>query len=282
MRRLFLLGVIALTVSFTQSSWATQTTFSRVSSTFSGGTGLFITQSINTLGPGKLETGLGLSSQDGRRGSEDLAITELSPTFTFGLTPSMELSAQIPYFVNLEIGDTSTSSVGDVNLSLKWRFMEASTDLNFPGFAFQLTAFLPTGGERIEGTAQVESWGAQLLLISSAETEVGSQDMNMLIGFYADGGVYIQDPGDPTEENSGVINLGVLVPLNESRELQLILEANGRVNREFPLEREYAAATAGLRYATRHLALNGGFQRRINQSPFEDSSRLIFYGSYLF
>jgi len=273
---------MTITISFSQSVWAGETAFNRISSTFSGGSGLFITQSINTLAPGKLETGLGLSYLDGRRGNSDLKITKLSSTMTFGLTPNMEVSAQIPYFVNLEIGNTSDSAVGDINLALKWRIQEPSTDFNFPGFAFHLTAFLPTGGDRAKGTAQVDSWGLKLLLVSSAEAEIGTPEMHILVGFYADGGVYLQDSGDPTEENSGIIDLGMLIPLDEAKTLQLILEANSRVNREFPLERQYVAVTGGLRYVTRHLTFNGGWQHRVSQAPVDDSNQLIFYGSYFF
>lgn len=277
MRRLFLLGLIITTFSFTQLALSQETALNRVSSTLTGGTGLFITQSIDTLAPGKLEVGLGLSYEDGKHKDKkvgNLTIPKLSSTLTFGLSPNMEASAQIPYFLNLEVGNQSESSIGEINLSLKWRLTEASTDLNFPGFAFHFTAFLPTGGDRKKGTANFDSWGAQLLLVSSAEAEVGLPDMHILVGFYADGGVYIQDAGDTTEDNAGIIDLGILVPLSEAKEVQLIIEANARVSQELLLERQHAAVTGGLRYVTRHLALNGGWQKRLNQNPLEDSDRL--------
>ncbi len=283
MRRLFLLGIITITIGFTQLALSQETAFNRVSSTLSGGSGLFTTQSINTLAPGRLEVGLGLSYEDGNHKTlGDLTIPKLSSTVTVGLSPNIEASAQIPYFLNLKVGNDTESSIGEINLSVKWRLMEASTDLNFPGFAFHLTAFLPTGGDKSKGTAKLESWGAQLLLVSSAEAEVGLPDMHVLVGFYADGGVYIQDTGETTEDNTGILDLGILVPLSEAKEIQLIIEANARVKQELLLERQYAALMGGIRYIKRHIALNAGWQHRINQSPLEDSDRLIFYGSYFF
>ncbi len=276
-----MLGILIISLGLTQASWAGDTEFNRISTTVNGASGLFITQSIDTLAPGKVEVGLGLLYEDGGKNQLDMTVTELSTTLTVGLTPSIEVWAQIPYFSDIEIGPTSESDVGDINLSVKWRFLEPSTELNFPGFAFSLSVFFPSGDQKSRPGA-VDSWGLKGLLVSSAETEVGLPDSTVLVGFYANGGIYIQDSGDPTEESHGVIDLGLLIPLVDSRALQLMLEGNGRVKRNSFIGNEYAGFTGGLRYVTRHVAINGAWQRRIGQDPFDDSNQLIFYGSYLF
>ncbi|MFQ5598057.1 MAG: hypothetical protein ACE5GK_08405 [Nitrospiria bacterium] len=283
MRRLTILGVFAIFLGLTPTVEAAESEFNRISSTLYGPSGLFLTQSIDTLPPGKVEVGLGLSFLDGDNlKKEDLSVSELSSTLTVGITPNLEVSGQLPYFIDIEEGNESNSDVGDINFSLKWRLLEPSTNLNFPGFALSLTLFLPTG-EPKTGAGTVDSWGLKALLVSSAETEVGTADNTVLIGFYANGGIFIQDSGDDNfEEKHGIIDLGLLIPLVESRALQLILEGNFRIDRESRLEREYGAATLGLRYVSRHLAVNGGWQHRVNEDPLDNSNRLIIYGSYFF
>jgi len=281
MRRLSMGGTLMALLALAQPAWAGVTEFNRISSTYSGLSGLLITQSIDTLSPGKVEIGLGGSYESGKVGTADLTVTELTSTLTIGLTPSLEISTQVPYYSDVEIGPSSQSELGVVNLSAKWRFLEPSTDLNFPGFALSLTVYFPTGEPKLDPLT-VDSWGLKALVVSSAETEVGLPNSTVLVGFYADGGFYIQDSGDPTEERHAIVDLGLLIPLIDSRELQLMLEGSGRIDRNAFIGNEYAAATIGLRYVGRHLAVNGGYQRRIGQAPFDDSNLAIFYGSYFF
>lgn len=281
MRSLPILGAFLMLFGATQTSSAGSTEFYRISTTVNGSSGLFITQSIDTLAPGKVEVGLGILYEKGATRTTDLSVTEFSSTLTIGVTPKVEIWAQVPYFSNIKIGATSESDVGDVNLSVKWRLLEPSSELNFPGFAFSFSFFFPSG-DRKSRPGAVDSWGFKGLLISSAETEVGFPGNTVLVGFYADAGIHIRDSGDPNQEKHGVINLGLLIPIADSRALQLMLEGNRRVDRNSRTGNEYTGFTAGLRYVTRHAAINGGWQHRMNEQPFEDSDQFIFYGSYFF
>ncbi len=285
MRRFSLLSALVGILALVQPGGVRASEFNRISSTYNGLSGLFITQSIDTLPPAKVEVGFGLSYEDGKNltSNTDLKVTELTSTLTVGVTPSIEVSAQLPYYLKVEDAPVRNddSELGVANLSAKWRFLEPNTELNFPGFALSLTFYFPTGDQNFDPNT-VDSWGLKALVVSSAEAAVGTPNASVLIGFYADGGIYIQDSGDPTEEQHGIIDLGLLIPLIESRELQLILEGNGRTKRNTFIGNEYAAATIGLRYVSRHLAVNGGYQYRVGQSPFDDSNLLIFYGSYFF
>ncbi|MBL4756943.1 MAG: TVP38/TMEM64 family protein, partial [Rhizobiales bacterium] len=69
----------------------------------------------------------------------------------------------------------------DINLSLKWRIFDPSTEINIPGFALSFTAFLPTGDLKT-GTGKVDSWGLKVLMISSAELEISLLSQNFLMG----------------------------------------------------------------------------------------------------
>ena len=283
MQRLFVFGSILISLVMAQVSSASEATeFVRIPSTFSGPSGLLFTQSIDTLEPGRFEVGLGLIQEEGNvSAGGDASITQFSQTFTMGLTDSIEVSAQIPYFAKIDQPGSDESELGDINLSIKWRFLEPSTELNFPGFGLSLTGFFPTGDRKI-GAGTVDSWGLKALVVSSAEVEIGISNNSFLVGFYADGGIYIQDSGDNTEESHGIVDLGLLVPLNVLRDIQLLLEGSARTNRETRFGNDYVGLTAGLRYVTRHAALNGGWQYRFNEAPFDDSNLFVLHGSYYF
>ena len=285
MRQLIVPVSIFILLNIAQTVVASETTqFIRIPSTLFGPSGLLLTQSIDTREAKKLEIGIGFSSEESKQ--PDFTETMTTATATLGLSSTIEASVQVPYFTEVQYpGTESSSELGDLNLSLKWRFMDASPDLNFPGFALSFTVFFPTGDPKT-GSGTVESWGVKALIVSSAEAEIVLPfKKTLLLGFYADGGIYIQDSGDPTEEKHGVIDLGFLIPLTSSKNIQLLLEGNGRLSREKPMpigEAEYLAGTLGLRYVTHHIALTGGWQRRLNEKESEDTDLFLFQGSYTF
>ncbi|MFQ5588556.1 MAG: hypothetical protein ACE5F7_06930, partial [Nitrospiria bacterium] len=136
------------------------------------------------------------------------------------------------------------------------------------------------------GAGSVDSWGVRALLVSSAEAEITLFSYQMLMGFYANGGIYIQDSGDPTEEKHGIVDLGILAPLHRSGKVHLLLEASARINRETALpanaDADYTAIMPGLRYVTSRLAFTAGWPHRFNSGPNENSDLFLFQGSYLF
>ena len=285
MRQLIVPVSIFILLNIAQTVVASETTqFIRIPSTLFGPSGLLLTQSIDTREAKNLELGIGFSSEESKQ--PDFTETMATATATLGLSSTIEASVQVPYFTEVQYpGTESSSELGDLNLSLKWRFMDASPDLNFPGFALSFTVFFPTGDPKT-GSGTVESRGVKALIVSSAEAEIVLPfKKTLLLGFYADGGIYIQDSGDPTEEKHGVIDLGFLIPLTSSKNIQLLLEGNGRLSREKPMpigEAEYLAGTLGLRYVTHHIALTGGWQRRLNEKESEDTDLFLFQGSYTF
>lgn len=278
-----------------QTTWALfeTTSFVRIPSSLSGLSGLLFTQSIDTLSPGKLEVGLGLVQEESDRPA--FSVSRYFSTFTLGLTKTIEVSAQVPYFakvdaIKMEQGITTEldeSAIGDVNLSMKWRFLESNSEFNLPGFGLSLTAVLPTGKREL-GAGSVDSWGVKVLLVSSAELEIiVFSPYAIPFGIYANGGIYAEDLSDEAEKEAhGIIDLGFLLPLNESAKIQLLLEGNARMKRDTPFGGEYTAVTTGLRYVSRHVTLNGGWQHRFNKimgnKKFDDSDLFMLYVSYDF
>lgn len=283
MRRLFFLGFLLFTLGVPRFAMASEMTqFLRMPSTLNGPSGLLLTQSIDTLKPKQYGVGIGFSTED----SDKPAFTETQALFTgiVGLNKNLEASLQIPYFTESQLvgAGKSESGVGDVNMSLKWRFMDASPDLNFPGFALSLSVFLPTGDPE-KGVGVVDAWGVKALLVSSAEAEIALPSKTILMGFYANGGIYIQDLGDRTQERHGIIDLGILVPLNDTKRIQLLLEGNARMRRETRgRESEYGAGTIGLRYILKNLTFTGALQHRFNDLDSDNTTLFLFQGTYGF
>lgn len=75
------------------------------------------------------------------------------------------------------------------------------------------------------------------------------------------------------------------MPLSDTKQVQLLLEGNGRVKREKPGivgESDYSAGTLGLRYVRQNVTLTGGWQRKFNDVNQDNTNRLLFHGTYGF
>ncbi len=277
MRRFFLfLSLLAFYLSST-TAWADHhTEFVKTSPTVFGPSGLLFTQSADTLAPGRIEIGLSLANE--QSDNPDLTLNELLPTVTVGLLDRLELSARADYlFVNVVGMEERT--LQDVDVSLKWRFIDENKKDNLPAAGLSFTYFKPTGKDELR---QFGSWGFKALLVSSAEAELGKPD-SILVGFYFDAGIMISDFGKSYEERHTLIDFGTLFPLTESKQLQLLLEVNTTQNNDTLFEGDYTGLTAALRYVTSYLNVTGGIQKRIrSESGVDDTNRLIFQGSLQF
>ncbi len=275
MRR-FLLFLLVFCSSFTNARASDQTAFVKTSPTVFGPSGLIFTQSADTLDPGQVEIGASLSHEQSDR--PDFTLNELSPTVTFGLLDGLEVSARAPFLAINAVGERE-QSLQDVDVSLKWRFLDANEEANLPAFGLSFTYLLPAGKEELR---QFGSWGLKALIVSSAEVELG-KPYGILVGLYADAGVIVFDLGKSFEEKHSLLDFGVLFPLTESKQLQLLLEANITHHNNAALEGSYTGTTAGLRYVHSHLNVTGGIQRRIrSETGVNDTSRFVVQGSYLF
>jgi hypothetical protein len=277
MRR-FLLFLLLLTVGFSfTNTWAgDRTEFVKISPTVFGPNGLLFTQSADTLAPGQVEMGIGLAYEQSDQ--PDITLNEWSPTVTVGLLHGLEGAVRAPYLSVNVIGEQE-QSLQEVDVSLKWRFLEPNEEYNLPAFGISLSYFLPAGKEALR---PFESWGLKGLIVSSAEVELG-KPYGVLVGFYADAGAIVSDLGKGSEEKHALIDFGLLFPLTDSRRLQLLLEVNLVRQSDAPLEGDYTATTFGLRYVNPHLNLTGGMQRRArSEIGIDNTNRYVVQGSYLF
>jgi hypothetical protein len=273
-----LITLIAPTVS------AEETELIRLPSTSFGPTGLLFTQSTDTLSPGDIEVGWGVAHEHSSN-NPDYTINEVSATITVGVLPWAEVSARVPYVYSFESHGTETDGIQGGELSLKWRFLNQDEDLGLPAMGFSLTYFSPVDS-KVQAFDVVDSWGVRGLFLASAEVDLSpSLFYYYYVGLYANAGVFIRDLDKPTEEKHGSIDLGIALPLSQSRQIQLILETNSTVRNEIPLQGNYTAVTAALRYVTPSFQMTGGVQRRFKRDEGvedTDPDRLVFQASYLF
>jgi hypothetical protein len=279
--RLSLLRFLILAGLLIPTSWASGTEFVRIPASSSGPSGLLFTQSADTLLPGKIEVGIGAAYEHASP-DPDYLINELAATITLGVLDSLEVAARVPYMQHFESHGTERRGIEGGELSLKWRFLDQG-QFGLPASGFSLAYFSPIGSKKNEFNT-VESWGLKGLFLVSAEFDLAvSPYRHYYFGFYADGGVFIRDLHKPTEEKHGLIDLGILLPLSESSRLQLILEANATVKDQNPLEGNYTALTAALRYVAPSFQLTGGVQHRLKRDEdIKNTDRFVLQAGYLF
>lgn len=281
MFRSFLIGFLILISIPVSTAWAEEEELFRDPATTFGPSGLLFTQSTDTLLPGKIEVGFGVAYEHSST-DPDFLINEVAATVTFGISDRVEVSARVPYVYNFESHGVDSSGISGGEFSLKWRFLNQG-DFRLPAVGFSLTYFTPLGSNLHEFDT-VEFWGLRGLLLTSAQVDLSpSMFDHYYAGLYADGGIFIRDLGKPTEEKHVLMDLGISLPLIESRRLQLILEGNATLKNEMPLQGNYTALTGALRYVTPSFHLTGGVQHRLKQDEgIQDTDRFVFQTGYLF
>lgn len=258
-----------------------QTQFVRMPATTFGPSGLLFTQSTDILPPGKAEVGLSVVNE--HSSIPDYTLNKILSTLTFGLEGAVELAVQIPYMFKFERAGEQKDAMEDVNLSLKWRFLEPGINVPFPAMALSLSYFLPTANPD-RGFGLVDSWGLRTLLLSSAEVDIAQPVASYVIGLYLDAGAFMRNvKGNSGTDTSGILDVGVLLPLTESRRIQLLLEGNITWDNYIEFQGNYTAITAGLRYVNLHINVTGGMQQRFKRDDGVDNTRrLVLQLSYLF
>lgn len=277
----YLLGMVLVASMPVIAAWAGETKIDNTPVTFFGPTGLIFTQSADTLDPGKAVTAISFTHE--RNVDSDLSSkNELAGTITLGLKRKIEVSAQIPFLINQEgfVSSDDKNNLEDINLSAKWRFFEQYEKYNVPAFGLSLTYYFPTAKEAFQ---EVDTWGIKVLLVSSAYTDIAQPLGSYIVGFYADGGIFLADVGRSGEEKHGLFDLGINFPLDESGQLNLLIEGNLTFKNDIPFERNFFATTAGLRYITTSLNVTAGLQHRIKRDEgFDDTNSLVIQAGYIF
>jgi hypothetical protein len=248
-----------------------------------GLTGLIVTNSAYTQPKNSFT--IGLSGMLENSNVPNYSITEGILTGTYGVTDAIEVG-----FKGRTVGSSLRSpkfrkiGAGDTDLLCKWRLSSQGEDL--PAIAVGAALTLPTG-DQSKGFHEVKHEGVRLMLIGTHEKEMPEEDI--VIGFYVEGQVVLNDQlegrNNPYRDKYGVINAGILVPVTEGRQVQVIVEYNYVTQKNIvtPEGGNFSAVTPGLRFVTPSLNITAGVQFLTKDlTGFQNDQRYIGTLSYQF
>ncbi|MHB8846245.1 MAG: hypothetical protein ACYC7L_16045 [Nitrospirota bacterium] len=225
-----------------------------------GLTGLILTNSAYTQPKGRIVMGLATIADNSRQ--PDYSVAQGIATVTAGITDRIEVGLRAQMIAtNLGSSATRETGAGDLDLLIKWRI--SSQDRNLPAVAIGLACTLPTGDED-QGLRSVEDQSIRFMVIGTSEQEMPG---DTFIGIYFEGQIVQSDklPGSevkPTSDKYGVLNAGLLFPLNDSRSLQALFEYSGVFKKDIPsaYEQDHSSVMPGIRYVTDRFNLSLGVQ----------------------
>ncbi len=248
-----------------------------------GLTGLIVANSAYTQPKGGFT--IGLSGLGENSSTPNYSIAQGIFTATYGASDRIEVGLRAKMIVE-GLGSSSQrqTGAGDTDLLVKWRVTSQTDEL--PAVALGVGLILPTG-DRDKGFSEAKHEGIRLMLIGAHEKEMPG---GIVLGFYADGQVVLIDQlerrtGNPYNDRYGIVNAGILVPLTESNQLQVILEYNLVTGKSVLTlgEEDYTAITPGLRYVTPRFNFTAGVQfLNKNIGGYSNDERYIATISYRF
>ena len=248
-----------------------------------GLTGLIITNSAYTQRKGRVVVGLSAIAENSSE--PNFSMARGIATITAGVTDRIEVGAKAKVIAsNMGSSDTREIGAGDTDLLFKWRLSSAGETM--PAMALGLAYTIPTGDTE-KGFSEVKREGIRFMVIGASEKEMPG---DYVLGVYFEGQMVfidqLQRPADtPYADKYGVINAGVLSPLDQNRRWQAIVEYNQVVkkDKESLYDENYIAIMPGLRYVTPNLNISLGVQfLNRDQEGAENSTRYVGTVSYTF
>jgi hypothetical protein len=250
-----------------------------------GLTGLMVMNSAFTQPAGTLAVGGSVMFEDSNK--PDYRIIQAPVTLTYGITDMIEAGIKIKYVdYDIMTPKASEGGLGDSEVAVKWRWKTHSA--TFPELAIGLAGILPTGSES-KGLNDVTHWGAKFMVMASSETRIFD---NSFLGLYIEAqAVYIDGLSGykktSTQDQYGIINAGVLLPVSTNNRLQAMLELNDTLykrNTKTALgEGDQLSITPALRYVTDSMCFTAGAQLlHKDTTGYEDTIRWIGTVSYRF
>ena len=225
-----------------------------------GLTGLIVTNSAYTLPKGTFTfslSGVGENSE-----TPDYSLVQGIASLTYGVTDRIEVGVRGKMLVsNVGSSEMRESGMGDTDFLFKWRLTSQGEYL--PAFALGVGVTIPTADET-KGYSEVGHEGVRLMVIGAHEMEMPD---GIVLGFYGEGQIVLVDQleeegSSEYQEQYGVINLGVLFPVTENNQWQVIAEFNSVTKKDIATlgETDYTAFMPGLRYVTPTLNMTAGVQ----------------------
>jgi len=137
----------------------------------------YLTNDPGTPGNGNWEINLA-SMQTIARGGASYQTPQID--LNFGLGPTIQLTYEIPYVLQSNAGQPTTSGWGNAYPGIKWRFLDQGED------GWQMSAFpqLETAGAAHARAAGIAGPGPRLLLPVEVTKKVGTIDLDFEAGVY--------------------------------------------------------------------------------------------------
>ena len=239
-----------------------------------GLTGFLVTTSPYTMPAGSFEISLGALSEQSNR--PDFSLNQMpSLACTYGWSRVSELSFKTSY-VHTSFGqERQARGAGDVDLSWKMNVYRPAESGSTPAVSVFFTGMLPLTNKSETSIGGVNHWGAKLGVSAGRELSWGEQ----VIAISADAQVILRDLNDDRfRDRYSEVNIGLLLPISKSRNLQVIAEygiVNG-VDKETVDMVDHTALAFGLRLVTEKFNMTIGSQfLRKRSEGYDDSSRII-------
>lgn len=249
-----------------------------------GLTGLIMTNSAYTQPKGHIVAGLASIAQNSN--DPNFSILQGIATVTAGVTDSVEIGLRAQLVgTNLGSSKNREFGFGDTDLLAKWRI--TSQGETMPAIALGLGYTVPTG-DKEQGIRTVEDQAIRVMLIGTTEHEMPG---DYFIGIYFEGQIVYADrmpwekTGKGDGERYGAVNAGLLLPLNDARSLQAMLEYNTVVKKDITsaYAPNYFGIMPGLRYVTPEWNVSLGIQFYNPTDPdMTDNLRYLGTLSYAF
>jgi hypothetical protein len=193
----------------------------------------------------------------------DYRVIQAPITLTYGITDTIEAGIKTKFVSYDSTSRANESGIGDAEVAVKWRWKTHSTTT--PELAIGLAGIIPTGSDS-KGLNEVKNWGAKFMVMATSETKIAT---NSFLGLYLEAqAVYIDGfsgtRSTNTQDQYGVINAGVLLPISTNNRLQAMLELNEnlykRRARTVLAENNQLGVTPALRYVTDTMSFTAGAQ----------------------
>ena len=251
---------------------------------FGGLSGLLVTASTRTVE--YLHFAGGIAGE--YRFNEDnpgFSIVTGAVNLAFGFPKRCELAVHVPYIIQefdvpVEVNQPTTpirqgraEGLGDIDVWLKYAILHRIHYL--PSLALGV-AFIAPSGDFPELAGSVYNYGFRLMF--AASVELNDFDFtDYALGAFFEGQLVFRDLFDGDhEEKSGLINLGMLFPLDNRNYVSLLAEYNGAFHQGWLNDQDTHGFTGGFRFTMKWFGVTLGYSYVVQRaSDWDDSHRAI-------
>jgi hypothetical protein len=235
--------------------------------TVRGHSGLLFTKAGTSIAAGTYFVGLSPDyfDRDLRGGQSEKRLT-VPLNITYGFPHNIEFAGNIG-FVDRN-NSTSESGFSDLDLSVKWSFLQEE-GMSFPSMAAGILGRFALGDEK-KGLTDIDDYGIEFFLSGTALIDL-APGRDYAFGLYGEAGAVLNDWGQNSEEKHGRYSAGILLPFPSYSDLAFILEFGGTINRGFGSNKDFIRLTPVVRLNHERASFTFGVSLVSPEASGEDS-----------